>query len=176
MTLDEAIKHAEEVAKEHERGLKVYENINEDRPLFKEEENECRKCAKEHRQLAEWLKELKQLREQTDDSCLNFDFDKVKEFLKRGDFDNLIVDHTCEDKNRTDEEIKLGDEVIGYFGAKGVVVGIDTYEGEVLLALLMRNHKVPQLVKLSWYKAKTGRYFPQIMEVLEQMKGESDGK
>ena len=27
-------------------------------------ENECKKCAEEHRQLAEWLKELKQLKEQ----------------------------------------------------------------------------------------------------------------
>ena len=41
MTLDEAIKHAEEVA----------------------EEKRCEKCGEEHRQLAEWLKELKQLRE-----------------------------------------------------------------------------------------------------------------
>lgn len=65
MTLDEAIKHAEEVAETKERDLKVYESINEDRPLFKEEENECQKCAKKQRQLAEWLKELKQLREQT---------------------------------------------------------------------------------------------------------------
>lgn len=81
---------------------------------------------------------------------------------------------------RTDEEIKLGldlgDEVVGDYGAKGVVVGIDTYEGEVLLSLLMRNHKVPQLVKASSYKAKTGRHFPQIVEVLEQIKGETDGK
>ena len=46
MTLDEAIKHAEEVAKQNE-------------------EKRCCKCAEEHRQLAEWLKELKQLREQT---------------------------------------------------------------------------------------------------------------
>ena len=65
MTLDEAIRHAEEVAKEHERHLKIYENIDEDRPLFKEEENECIKCADEHRQLAEWLKDYKQLFEQT---------------------------------------------------------------------------------------------------------------
>ena len=42
MTLDEAIKHAEEVA----------------------EEKRCEKCGEEHRQLAEWLKELKQLRKQ----------------------------------------------------------------------------------------------------------------
>ena len=41
MTLDEAIKHAEEVA----------------------EEKRCEKCGEEHRQLAEWLKELQQLRE-----------------------------------------------------------------------------------------------------------------
>lgn len=59
MTLDEAIKHAEEVAEEYDRKLKVYENIDEDRPLFTEEETECRLCAEEHRQLAEWLKELR---------------------------------------------------------------------------------------------------------------------
>lgn len=49
MTLDEAIKHCEEVAQEYERHLKVYENIDKDRPLFKEEENECKECAKEHK-------------------------------------------------------------------------------------------------------------------------------
>lgn len=66
MTIDEAIKHCEEVAEKHERHLKVYENIGEDRPLFKEEENECKECAKEHRQLAEWLKELNKYREFAD--------------------------------------------------------------------------------------------------------------
>lgn len=167
---------------------------------------------------------------QTDDSCLDFDFDKVKEILKKDGLDNLIVDHTCEEKQeqtrdekiidaidfaikatdsqddysigmrngmryvkslidgkepqyelrRTDEEIKLGielgDEVVGDYGAKGVVIGIDTYKDEVLLSLLMRNHKVPQLVKASGYKTKTGRHFPQIRKVLEQMKEEADGK
>lgn len=80
----------------------------------------------------------------------------------------------------TDEEIKLGinlgDEVIGDYGAKGVVVGIDTYRGEILLSLLMKNHKMPQLVKASGYKTKTGKHFSQIPEVLEQIKGEGDGK
>lgn len=42
MTLDEAIKHAEEKA----------------------EEIECKKCANEHKQLSEWLKELKKYRKQ----------------------------------------------------------------------------------------------------------------
>lgn len=41
MTLDEAIKHCNEVACKHD------------------------KCAMEHKQLAEWLKELKELRSQT---------------------------------------------------------------------------------------------------------------
>ena len=43
MTLDEAILHAEEVAN-----------------------SECSECAKEHKQLAEWLKELKGYREARD--------------------------------------------------------------------------------------------------------------
>ena len=47
MTIDEAIKHAEEVASR----------------LF-DDRVHCIKCAEEHQQLAEWLKELKQLREQ----------------------------------------------------------------------------------------------------------------
>lgn len=175
------------------------------------------------------IKALENQPKQTDVSCLDFDFDKVKEILIKDGLDNLIVDHTCEEKQeqtkdkkmidaidfaikatdsqddysmgmrsgmryvkslidnkepqyelrRTDEEIKLGidlgDEVIDDYGTKGVVVGIDTYKGKVLLSLLMRKHKVPQLVKASWYK-KTDRHFPQIIEVLEQIKGEADGK
>ena len=54
MTLDEAIIHAEEVAE-----------INENIAYNTDSENwmdiaQCEKCAEEHRQLAEWLKELKQ--------------------------------------------------------------------------------------------------------------------
>ena len=81
---------------------------------------------------------------------------------------------------RTDEEIKLGidlgDEVVGDYGSKGVVVGIDTYKGKVLLSLLTRNHKVPQLVEASRYK-KTGRHFDAIEKLYEEMeKGGADGK
>jgi len=46
MTIDEAIKHAEEVASR----------------LF-DDRVHCIKCAEEHQQLAAWLKELKQLKE-----------------------------------------------------------------------------------------------------------------
>lgn len=53
MTLDEAIKHCEEVAERHDR-------IKQIKAVTLEE---C-KCAEEHRKLATWLRELKQLREQ----------------------------------------------------------------------------------------------------------------
>ena len=51
MTLDEAILHAEEVADYHDR-IKQIKAVTL---------GECR-CADEHRQLAEWLKELKALK------------------------------------------------------------------------------------------------------------------
>lgn len=51
MTLDEAIKHAEEVANTNER---LCETIQPAMQL-----SDYGKCAEEHRQLAEWLKELK---------------------------------------------------------------------------------------------------------------------
>lgn len=56
MTLDEAIKHCEEKAKElREQPFKEKMNI--------EEVADCEECAEEHEQLAEWLKELKAYRE-----------------------------------------------------------------------------------------------------------------
>lgn len=67
MTLDEAIKKEEELAIQQIEKANALDNI----PLFGmskddiEEIKECYKCSKEHEQLAEWLKELKQLRNQT---------------------------------------------------------------------------------------------------------------
>lgn len=69
MTLDGAIKHAEEVAEEQDKLCKRYDDASG----YSRSHNEsirvadakwCERCAKEHRQLAEWLKELKQLRQQ----------------------------------------------------------------------------------------------------------------
>ncbi|HAH18428.1 MAG TPA: hypothetical protein DCL29_05405 [Eubacterium sp.] len=72
MTLDEAIRHAEEVAEGQEKVAKEWHEGQVRKceliPFAEMDythENECKKCAEEHRQLAEWLKELKQLREQT---------------------------------------------------------------------------------------------------------------
>jgi hypothetical protein len=62
MTLDEAITYAEETAEE----LKWKSKPNRKYPCFSSEEKrkECQKRGEEHSQIAEWLKELKELKEQ----------------------------------------------------------------------------------------------------------------
>ena len=55
MTLDEAIKHCEEKAYRLTEGAMS--------ALTESEANSCLKCASEHEQLAEWLKELKDYRD-----------------------------------------------------------------------------------------------------------------
>lgn len=61
MTLDEAIKHAEEVADKMELEICKWERWLETDSDFRavNEKVSCELCAKEHRQLVEWLKELK---------------------------------------------------------------------------------------------------------------------
>lgn len=56
MTLDEAIKHCEEVAEDNESDSRLYTDLDPYKA------SECAECANEHRQLAEWLKELKTYR------------------------------------------------------------------------------------------------------------------
>ena len=57
MTIDEAIKHCEEVAKLNER--MVVRNRRHGGYVYEAEARTCEKCAMEHHQLVEWLKELK---------------------------------------------------------------------------------------------------------------------
>ena len=67
MTLDEAIKHAEEVAEEKEKLANTYESFKDygnPKSSITSEHKKCLNCAKEHRQLAEWLKDYKRLLEQ----------------------------------------------------------------------------------------------------------------
>lgn len=58
MTLDEAIIHCEEVAETKKQESIDAETQGCDRYALK-----CEKCASEHRQLANWLKELKRAKE-----------------------------------------------------------------------------------------------------------------
>ena len=67
MTIDEAIKHAREVAKNK---MAEYQNhYDKDAHYYP---RQCKKCAEEHEQLSEWLEELKAYREiGTVEECRN---------------------------------------------------------------------------------------------------------
>lgn len=60
MTIDEAILHCEEVAEEQEKKARKKNDGTMSTRI------KCEECAKEHRQLAEWLRELKTYREFAD--------------------------------------------------------------------------------------------------------------
>lgn len=63
MTLDETIKHAEDVAEEKNKlAERIRNNMKSEIAL--NNATECEICADEHRQLAEWLKDYKRLLEQ----------------------------------------------------------------------------------------------------------------
>lgn len=70
MTIDEAIKHCNEVAEELD--MKAgFETDNQTYAMSEEERKRCKECASEHRQLAEWLRELKKLRAEQKDVYMN---------------------------------------------------------------------------------------------------------
>jgi len=66
MTIDEAIKHCLEVAEQNETSAILFKNCKEvktnmyEKLTAEKSENDCRECAADHRQLAEWLTELKE--------------------------------------------------------------------------------------------------------------------
>jgi len=62
MTLDEAIRHCEEVAERYETRAKMIDRRKLGFAL--DNPTACHECASDHRQLAEWLTELKGLREE----------------------------------------------------------------------------------------------------------------
>lgn len=102
-----------------------------------------------------------------------------KSYIERCDLFNQLSPQECmakikeyEEKQTEKAEIKVGDEVIYHGdgvhdGSVGVVIGVEKDWREVRF-------------KSSWNSVgihkdtltKTGRHFPQIEEVLEQMKGE----
>ena len=65
--LDEAIKHCHEKAEELEHQCDVWKTLADEGKLTLPTDYEpCKECAAEHRQLAEWLTELKAYREAFD--------------------------------------------------------------------------------------------------------------
>ena len=76
MTIDEVIKHCEEVAKKHTK-YNIYGGFES-----------CDECSDEHRQLAEWLKELKAVKQiivQHDSDSMPEDYwyiDQIREVVQ----------------------------------------------------------------------------------------------
>ena len=62
MTLEEAIKHAEEVAKQNNEIYEAHCRIYGKEVVEQFKKPECKKCAEEHEQLAKWLKELNEVK------------------------------------------------------------------------------------------------------------------
>ena len=58
-SIDDAIKHCEEVAETEERIAKLHQRPNRGVKGSGKRYLSCLECAKDHRQLAEWLRELK---------------------------------------------------------------------------------------------------------------------
>ena len=110
MTIDEAIAHAREVAEEQRKACDlawVWDNTNN-----------IKKCAEEHEQLAEWLEELKALK-----NGLNIKCDNLNEALEKGkkigykkaidDFADKLLSQQIVDKSvvrRVKEQLKAGGE------------------------------------------------------------------
>ena len=80
MTLDDAIRHAEEVAWENEQ---QYDKDPIQLGCI-EKFYDCKKCAEEHRQLATWLKDYKRLLAKESGklrcrTCVHFENDEAEE-------------------------------------------------------------------------------------------------
>ena len=96
MTLDEAIKHCLEVAEQNETSAITYKNCKEIKTNMYEKltaekaENDCRECAADHRQLAEWLTELKEAKRllkaavEDNKNVLTENFGDICQFCKHG--------------------------------------------------------------------------------------------
>ena len=77
MKLEEAIKHCEEVADEKKKeACNLYDAKNY------EESRECIWCAEEHRQLAEWLRELKEYRDDCDYKTLKIKLENAEDIIR----------------------------------------------------------------------------------------------
>ena len=77
MTLDEAIKHAEEMAELNEECARIY---NEQGDVIAS--CSCKECAEEHRQLAEWLRELKEYRDDCDYKTLKIKLENAEDIIR----------------------------------------------------------------------------------------------
>ena len=96
-TLEEAIKYYSELAEENEKDAEQFKRIKATQDII----SHCYECAKEHRQLAEWLRELKIYKDFEDKGYVMCRFEVVQDdrhrttkmvldFSTRKLFDNIV--------------------------------------------------------------------------------------
>lgn len=98
MTLDEAIKHEEEIVKEEQYAYQECVATHNTEGAMN-----CRKYAEEHIQLAEWLKELKTHREIHDvllQMIVDFDLDICCDDLMDNEEEQKICEENCTSKTK----------------------------------------------------------------------------
>ena len=101
MTLEEAIEHAEEQAIRNEKEAERKREYGGE--FYDSEVKACLICAEQHRQLAEWLKELGERRKQPDiircKDCKHYHTDVCgSELGIDGMYGNIIVAHDACDR------------------------------------------------------------------------------
>lgn len=100
-SLDKAIKHCEEVAEENEKIADTFE-------YSLKTKSDCKECAKKHRQLAEWLRELKKLREIPDKLVPKYR-DGIQDEYNRGA--NEMLEEVIDDIRKYIEEVKADEKL-----------------------------------------------------------------
>lgn len=98
LDLESAIKHCEEVAEANGKMIEY------DLAYTDEQKEECRECASEHRQLAEWLRELKIHREIHDvllQTFVDFDLDICCDDLMDNEEEQKICEENCGNKTKS---------------------------------------------------------------------------
>lgn len=75
-------------------------------------------------------------------------------------------------EERKTDEIKVGDEV-KYIYEEPYTLGVVTYIDGIYVSVMWEDGSLSGAYKKSCFE-KTGRYFPQIVEVVEQMRKESE--
>lgn len=83
---------------------------------------------------------------------------------------NVVEELYSNEEKQTDDEIKVGDEVICHDGFKSIIIYV-WRSGDTTYYQCLDNDGVNTENDKEGKPIKTGRHFPQIAEVLKQMKG-----
>lgn len=107
MTIDDWIKHAREISAIERNNQKLNNTLGKSSPYYYQD---CIKRAEEHEQLAEWLEELKAMRN-LDKTNFSDGYNKgIDDFLQKAD---EVIPYTCRGTEFMRRLTKIADELKG---------------------------------------------------------------